>query len=154
MIKQADRVRAFLQLPVTDQESAETYIRMLVQHDCVYHLEDNPGDIVNIRTWERLFTADEAVVVALRIRQIYALPQPWLGYDCPIGYMLQQEERWKLTKLSHIQKLRILRTIEWIEGDPQRRREVIAILEWNDAGGDFIDCTDDELTAILTNVQQ
>lgn len=142
-------VRDFIRLPVTDQESAETYIRMLVQHDCIYHLEDNP-----VTEEFPCFSRAEARLVARRMRTIYALPQPWLGYDCPMGYLMQATERWNLTKLSHAQKLLRLRTIKWIDDDTDQRRKVIAILEWEDRDGDFVDCSDAELKALLADVQK
>lgn len=137
--------RDFIRKPVTDLESAEDYIRALVENGCEYHLEDNPRDIA-------VFSFTEAGFVARRIRACYR--QAWPAhYGCPIGYMRQAIERWKLAKLTHAQKLHILDTIKW-KDDTQRRREVIAILEWNDSNGDFVECTDAELKEILADAQQ
>ena len=139
-------IRDFIRTPVTDLESAQSYIRTLVENGCEYQLGDDPHEM-------QIFSKAEAAFVARRIRACYR--QQWPEYyGCPIGYMIQATERWKLAKLTHAQKLELLDTIEWQAGDPHRRREVIAILEWNDSNGDFVECTDAELQEILADLQQ
>jgi hypothetical protein len=138
-------VRDFIRMPVTDLESAENYIRQLVEHDCVYQLGDDPHDV-------KLFSFAEAVLVSHRIGACYR--QEWPEhYECPIGYMMQAIERWNLTKLTQTQKLDRLNTIKWID-DPGHRRIIIAILEWHDKDGDFAECSDAELQDILADVQK
>ena len=81
-----------LRADITDRASGEAWLRALNEADMVFHLEDDPGDIIdgrasaqkNVRTY--LFAEADHDLIRDRVRKLYALN--WAPHTCPIGYQL------------------------------------------------------------------
>jgi hypothetical protein len=52
----------------------------------LFHPEDSAHDIVDVRTGEPLFTAEEAKALDCRMAEAYQLD--WGAFECPCGYIL------------------------------------------------------------------
>lgn len=72
--------------PIFEVETAKDLIKAMVEANCEFHLEDDPHDIINHDTGERIFTDEEAEMIADRLDEMYMLD--W-NDECPIGYMMQ-----------------------------------------------------------------
>lgn len=75
-----------LRVPITDRPSGEAWLRAIVGAGIEFHLEDDPGDIINLRSGESLFALDDAPWLRDCRDALYDLD--WAEYDCPIGFML------------------------------------------------------------------
>ena len=73
--------------PITTLHEAKLFIEGLVRNDLIFHLEDDPFDIIDMNG-ERTFTDKEATVIDKRVQEIYGKDFDWGTYDCPIGYTL------------------------------------------------------------------
>jgi hypothetical protein len=71
---------------ITDRPSGEAWLRALVGAGLEFHLEDDPGDIINIRTGEDVFAREDVAWLRDCRDALYDLE--WGEYDCPIGFML------------------------------------------------------------------
>lgn len=73
---------------------AKTFLSVLHREGKMFHLEDSPEDIINVRTGELIFTPEQCAQVRERVRECYRFN--WGDYECPIGYALElinDEER-------------------------------------------------------------
>lgn len=70
---------------IQTQEQAEQWIRDLVAIDLAFHFDDSPETIIDIRTDQRTFTDEEAVLIRARISEIY---EHDYEAGCPIGFLL------------------------------------------------------------------
>lgn len=81
-----------LRAPITDLASGKAWIKALVAADMAFHLEDDPGSIINFHTEERLFAKKDVPLIRARVASLYSMnwgPDPM--YYCPIGYMMSVE---------------------------------------------------------------
>ena len=66
---------------------AKTFLGVLHREGKLFHLEDDPGDIVGV-DGEPIFTPEQAELVRERVRECYRFN--WgKTYECPIGYALE-----------------------------------------------------------------
>jgi hypothetical protein len=91
-IKHSSVIRQHLNAPITDKESAKSWIRSLVLHDMAFHLEDDPAEIISGATSEMLFTAAERTIVRDRVAKLYGMKWTKREGGCPIGYMMKVEK--------------------------------------------------------------
>ena len=75
-----------LREPITDLKSGMEWIIALDADGRMFHFEDDPESIINIRTNEDTFRAEDAPLLRARIASLYALD--WGGFDCPIGFAI------------------------------------------------------------------
>lgn len=86
-----------LRAPITTLEEGKAWLRALVAADLMFHLEDDPGDIIcgPLGASTPLFDPADVALIQERQDQLYALewgPRPGLGkWYCPIGYMMREE---------------------------------------------------------------
>lgn len=71
---------------IVDLDAAKAWIKCLCDAEMSWHFEDSPQDIVVFATGERLWTAEDAAVLAERRDELYGFD--WGVFDCPIGYTL------------------------------------------------------------------
>lgn len=60
----------------------------------VFHLEDDPYDIIRGNTGLPLFSKIEAHCMAYRVHELYSFDWSAVGEECPIGYILTKTEGW------------------------------------------------------------
>jgi len=65
---------------------AKGYINALFVNEMDFHFDDDPREVINYGTGERIFSDQEAEEIDRRIREMFALE--WGKYKCPIGYLL------------------------------------------------------------------
>jgi len=75
---------------VTTTEQAKQWIADLIELDLLFHFEDSPREIINIKTGERTFTDAEAQQISARLDEIYGFN--FGNAECPIGYALDLTE--------------------------------------------------------------
>ena len=73
---------------ITDITAAAAFIRSLVAVDLMFHLEDQPAEIINTATGEYLFSAHESVLLRKRVAELYSFDWSVYNTECPIGYYL------------------------------------------------------------------
>ena len=61
---------------VTTVKEAEDFLRMLYTNDCGFHPEDDPGDIMELRSDRYLFNTKEAVLLRKRMDEVWDLVDP------------------------------------------------------------------------------
>ena len=71
-------------------EQAKGFIAGLMEQDRDYHFDDDPKEVIDYATGERVFTDEEAEQLVKRIDEMYSLA--WGEYECPIGYLLHLRE--------------------------------------------------------------
>lgn len=79
-----------LRAPITDLESAKAWLKALEEADLSFHLEDDPSDIILLRSGEPIFDPADVPLIRERVDSLYALD--WGPFECPIGYLLFLEE--------------------------------------------------------------
>jgi hypothetical protein len=77
--------------PITSLEEGKHYLDRCIKAGLIWHLEDDPSEIINGKEDKPLFTAEEIPLVRARVDELYALPS-WGEHDCPIGYLWQGYE--------------------------------------------------------------
>ena len=77
--------------PITSLEEGKAYLDRCIEAGLIWHLEDDPSEIINGKEGKPLFTEEEIPLVRARCDELYALPS-WGEHDCPIGYMWQGYE--------------------------------------------------------------
>ena len=76
----------FLNAPLTTETQAKAWIEELVVQDKMFHFDDDPRTIIDVKTSERTFTDEEADSLTKRVNELYNFD--WGEYECPIGYAL------------------------------------------------------------------
>lgn len=80
-----------LRAPIVDLASAKVWLETLVGAGLDFHLEDDPGDIIQMGSGEAIFDPADVPLIRERVAALYA--QNWPPeYDCPIGYILHLDE--------------------------------------------------------------
>lgn len=80
--------------PVTTLDEGKAWINELIRLDMMFHFDDSPDTIITDLGGERLFSDEEAEVVADRVSELYQLD--WGVHECPIGYALDQtDDGWR-----------------------------------------------------------
>ena len=69
---------------------AKGYISALVAAGKDFHFDDDPADVIDYGTGERVFTDEEAKEVCNRLDEMADLD--WDEHECPIGYVLHLQE--------------------------------------------------------------
>lgn len=84
----------FLSTPIRTLEDGKRWLETLARSGRMFHLEDDPADIVRWRDGALLpvFSPDEWPDVRQRVAELYALD--W-GSTCPIGYFLDHQAEWQ-----------------------------------------------------------
>jgi hypothetical protein len=59
--------------PITDDVGARAFFAALFNANALFHPEDSPRDIVNVRTGEQSFSDADADILAARIDEIFAV---------------------------------------------------------------------------------
>ena len=77
--------------PITSLEEGKAYLDRCIEAGLIWHLEDDPSEIINGKEGKPLFTEEEIPLVRARCDELYALPS-WGEHDCPIGYLWQGYE--------------------------------------------------------------
>lgn len=77
---------SFASNPITNRAEGEAFIFSLIGSNLLFHFEDNPLDVVNDLSGTFTFTMREALTLAKRVRELYALD--WDKWDCPLGFAL------------------------------------------------------------------
>jgi len=77
--------------PITSLDEGKDYLDRCIEAGLIWHLEDDPSEIINGKEDKPLFTAEEIPLVRARVDELYALPS-WGEHDCPIGYLWQGYE--------------------------------------------------------------
>lgn len=72
--------------PITDIAAGAEFIRSLVDANLMFHLEDQPADIIDTTTGEYLFSAAEAALLCKRVAELYSFNWSIYNAECPIGY--------------------------------------------------------------------
>lgn len=78
---------------IADLESAKQWLRDLVALDLAFHLEDDPAEVVNGRLGAPTFAEEEVEPLRERQAELYALTWSEEDGGCPIGFMMECEER-------------------------------------------------------------
>ena len=78
--------------PIKSLADAQSYLRAAIEAGTVWHLEDDPSEIIQ-PDGTPLFTEQEIPLVRQRVNELYAI-KDWGRYGCPIGYLLDHEELW------------------------------------------------------------
>lgn len=71
-------------------DQAKGFIAGLIEQDRDYHFDDDPKEVIDYATGERVFTDEEAEQLVKRVDEMYALE--WGKFECPIGYLLHLTE--------------------------------------------------------------
>lgn len=80
---------------ITTLDEGKAWIRDLIALDLMFHFDDDPETIVEIKKDDRTFSDAEAASIRLRLDELYGLDFEGAG-GCPIGYalILQEGEGW------------------------------------------------------------
>jgi hypothetical protein len=72
-------MREFMQNAITNREQAKQFVKDLNENDMLYHFDDDPADIVSVRSgFEKpLFTDEECAYISQRIEELINV----IGYD-------------------------------------------------------------------------
>jgi len=81
---------------ITSIENAQAYIEALVAAGKDFHFDDDPHEVIDHGTGERVFTDEEAEAVCHRLDEMADLD--WGEYECPIGYCLHLQEAEQLAE--------------------------------------------------------
>jgi DNA-binding IclR family transcriptional regulator len=79
-----------LRLPIYDLASGKAWLDALNDAGLMFHLEDDPADMIEIETNEPTFFEDDLELLRERVGDLYDLD--WGDLDCPIGYCLTLTE--------------------------------------------------------------
>ena len=60
-----------LENPITNKEEAEAFFAALKENDKLFHLDDDPFDLLHHPTQERTFTDEQAHLVELRVNELH-----------------------------------------------------------------------------------
>jgi hypothetical protein len=63
----------FMRKPITNAAEADAFSRAMVASGKVFHYDDSPDTIVDVRTGAPVFTVEECDVLGARVDEIYAL---------------------------------------------------------------------------------
>jgi hypothetical protein len=72
--------------PIRNIVEGMRYIKFLVATGQMFHLEDDPYDIVSLATGERLWSPETCGAISQRQSELYRLDWSLVGEECPIGY--------------------------------------------------------------------
>ena len=75
---------------ITNIEQAKAYIERLVAEGKDFHFDDDPHEVIDYGTRQRVFSDKEADDVSQRLDEMATLD--WGNYECPIGYVLHLQE--------------------------------------------------------------
>lgn len=77
--------------PLATIEQGKKFIEALHAADLMFHFEDSPETIGNMRDgeWVMCFTDTEAKQLRARVAELYAMDWATVGHECPIGYALE-----------------------------------------------------------------
>lgn len=92
---------------ITTLEEGQAYLRDLVRGRVVFHLEDDPAEVVR-RDGSPLFHSSAVPLIRQRVAELYAI-EDWGEHDCPIGYLLMFEGQYLDTSLDSLDET--LRTL-------------------------------------------
>ena len=84
-----------MNMEITNIEQAKSFIEALVAEGKDFHFDDDPREIIDYGTGERVFTDEEAKEISRRLDEMYTLD--WGTHQCPIGYVLHLQEEPKET---------------------------------------------------------
>jgi hypothetical protein len=79
-----------MKIEITGIEQAKSFIEALVAEGKDFHFDDDPREIIDYGTGERVFTDEEVKEVSQRLDEMYTLD--WGIHECPIGYVLHLQE--------------------------------------------------------------
>lgn len=77
--------------PILNLSQGKAWIEGLCAAGKSFHLEDDPAHITGVDDSTPFFTPAQAAVIRDRVAELYALD--WGELECPIGYLLDVEER-------------------------------------------------------------
>ena len=80
----------FLNTPLTTEGQARSWIDELITQDKMFHFDDDPKTVIDVKTSERTFSDEEADSLSQRVSELYNFE--WEKYECPIGYALHVME--------------------------------------------------------------
>jgi hypothetical protein len=128
-------------------ETAERFLFDLVRECCAYHLDEDPADITRGDTGQPLFTPEESHIVWTRAYELRNLPS-FGPFENEFDLLFYVEATVRLESLTEEQIS--ARFDEFVPDfdTSDGRYDAVALLEWNDRGGDYIGLSDNELREI------
>lgn len=79
----------FLSSKIATLGTAKAWIAELVRRGLDFHFEDDPSEIMSMRTHDLTFSEPEWPLIRDRVRELYAIDWKPEGVDCPIEYVLK-----------------------------------------------------------------
>jgi hypothetical protein len=88
MSERPSEVLDAIEKPISSIEDAKGFFDVLINHNLVFHPEDDAGEICRGLNGPALFSEEEALLINQRTEEAYRLDWSSSGFECPCGYIL------------------------------------------------------------------